>query len=86
MFDRSGYPDQQFVMPAGSLLLAYTDGVIEAERHDGEAYGEERLAEICRAHAGEAPGAIIDRIVESVREWSGASEPSDDLTLLALQT
>ncbi len=86
MFPTSRYAEQQRVLPEGSLLVAYTDGVVEAESFDGEAYGEQRLTEICAALPTTDPESLIQRVVESVQNWTGDPEPSDDLTLLALQT
>jgi len=64
----------------GDLLVAYSDGVTEAER-DGEHFGEERLVEVLRRHADAAPDAILSAVLAGVQEF-GAGEQSDDLTLL----
>ncbi len=40
VMDRVDYLDQEAGLPEGSVLVAYTDGVTEAECADGEAFGE----------------------------------------------
>ncbi len=65
---------------AGDLLVAYSDGITEAER-EGAHYGEERLLEVLRAHAEAGPDAILSAVLASVLDF-GAGEQSDDLTLM----
>lgn len=86
MFGETQYSDQERILPEGALLVAYTDGVVEAERFDGEAFGEERLIALCSSDTGKDPAPLVKRIVDSVQKWTGEPEPGDDLTLLALRT
>jgi serine phosphatase RsbU (regulator of sigma subunit) len=64
----------------GDLVVAYSDGITEAER-DGAYYGEERLLGVLRANAGAPPDAILAAVLADVLDF-GAGEQSDDLTLL----
>jgi serine phosphatase RsbU (regulator of sigma subunit) len=64
----------------GDLLVAYSDGITEAARGE-EHFGEERLLEVLRAHADASPDTIVSAVLASVMEF-GASDQSDDLTLL----
>ncbi len=43
-----------FTMAAGDLMVAYTDGVVEARRGDGEEFGDRRLACLVAEHAAGA--------------------------------
>ena len=70
-------------LAAGDLMLLYTDGVTELRTRD-PAYGERRLVETLRAHAGRAAGEIADAVQRSaVALQSGP--PRDDIALLALR-
>jgi serine phosphatase RsbU (regulator of sigma subunit) len=64
----------------GDLLVAYSDGVTEAVG-GGEHFGEERMIETLRTHAGAPPEAIVSSLLSRVQDWSGGAQ-SDDLTLL----
>ena len=57
------YEERSVTLGSGDLLLLYTDGVIEAERPDGEQYEEKRLIEFLRAHRADASARIIDDLV-----------------------
>ena len=66
----------------GSLLVTSTDGVTEARNADGEFYGIERLVECVGRSRDAEPSVIVDRIADSVMEFSG-SPWHDDVAILA---
>jgi serine phosphatase RsbU (regulator of sigma subunit) len=67
---------------AGDLLLAFTDGIVEARSPSGELFGDERLVEsLARSDPGSAR-ALLDRVLAGVREFSGGLL-EDDVTLIA---
>ena len=67
----------------GESLVVFTDGVTEAQNSAGELLGE-GLAEIIQG-APDNADAMVRQIVASVKEFEGAAEQSDDLTLLVLR-
>lgn len=86
MFPSAEYQDQERLLPAGSTLVTYTDGVVEAEREDGESFGEAGLVNVCRLHAGAGPDGMIHAVVDSVRSFVHGQELGDDLTMVVLQS
>lgn len=66
----------------GDVLLAYSDGVTEAEGED-DLFGTERLLDAVLARRTEGPGAIVDEVLARVQAFEDGS-PTDDLTLLAM--
>ena len=64
----------------GDVLVAYSDGITEASRGT-EQFGEERLVQVVRDHAGDPAEAIALAILDQVQRF-GVGEQSDDLTLL----
>jgi len=82
-------PDMEFEartarLEGGDTLLAITDGVTEARSPSGKLYGEDRLFGVL-AEAPQGAGALLERIVASVRAHEGGTEPMDDLTMLAVR-
>jgi sigma-B regulation protein RsbU (phosphoserine phosphatase) len=67
----------------GDTLLIYSDGVTEAEAPSGEEFGDERLVRCLRDSHGQAPRSLVQRIVESVNEFSHGSR-YDDVTVVAI--
>jgi serine phosphatase RsbU (regulator of sigma subunit) len=65
----------------GDTLALYTDGLTESFNEDGQEFGEERLAESLRVHAGKAPSVMVTSIVEDVKTFS-PEEQYDDITLI----
>lgn len=77
------YPEEQFSLEPGETLVLISDGVSEAQDRDGQLFGHARMMQ---ALAG-LPGAraMADGLRDAVRIFENGSEPSDDLTVLALR-
>lgn len=80
------YQSERCQMTAGESLCLHTDGVTEAMNAGGELYGRRRLLSVLTAAltVGDAV-KLVDAVRDSVREFVGATERSDDLTILALR-
>lgn len=85
MFAGSPYDAQARAVGAGDLLLAFTDGLIEAERADGEPFGLERLADALVAHRDRDLPALGAALVAAVGAFAGVAEVADDQTLLLVR-
>lgn len=85
-FPFSRYDESHLDLQEGDLVVLFTDGVTETENAYGEMYGEERLADLLVRNAHLPEDEIVQCVVESVVEWSGAAEAQkelqDDMTLL----
>ncbi len=67
------------------LLIAFSDGVIEAFDKDGELFGSARLA-LCLFDGQErAPAALLDDLFETINQFRGGADKSDDLSALAIR-
>jgi phosphoserine phosphatase RsbU/P len=71
-------------LEAGDALVAFTDGVTEAQNSDGELFGCERLTSLLM-NPFSTVAELLDRIQASVQEHIGGAGPSDDITLLAVR-
>jgi serine phosphatase RsbU (regulator of sigma subunit) len=65
----------------GDTLVLYTDGVTEAFNDRGEEFGERRLVDSLRRHCDQQPRALMNSILEDVKQFS-PHEQHDDITLL----
>ncbi len=77
--------DFDFTMEPGDCLLLYTDGVNEAENPDGVQYGMERLITTFANTAPLGADHVLQAFTEDVREFSGTSPQSDDITIIVIQ-
>jgi sigma-B regulation protein RsbU (phosphoserine phosphatase) len=66
-----------------SVVLIYTDGVVEARSPEDEEFGLPRLIDICRA-ADRDVDALLHTIVDALDRWRGDTEQDDDITLIAV--
>lgn len=75
-------PVLELQLHPGDTILGYTDGVIEHEGHDGM-FGIDGLRDHFAVHATEGPFALIEGVLEHLRDLS--DEPEDDVTMLAIR-
>lgn len=68
------------------LLVLFTDGVADARNRAGERLGEERVLDTIRAHRGEAPGTILEHVVETLEAHTQRAPRRDDLTIVLLRS
>jgi sigma-B regulation protein RsbU (phosphoserine phosphatase) len=66
-------------------LVLYTDGVTEALNSEGDEFGLDRTMQSVRASATDGAQAIVKRVIEDVRDFTGSLPPSDDITLIAIR-
>jgi len=66
-------------------LILYTDGVTEALNTEGDEFGLERTTESVRASASNGAQAIVRRVIDDVRNFSGSQPQNDDITLIAIR-
>jgi sigma-B regulation protein RsbU (phosphoserine phosphatase) len=65
-------------------LVLYTDGVTEALDSEGFEFGLERTIQSVRASAMRGSSAIVSRVIDDVRNFSGSQPQNDDITLIAI--
>jgi len=80
----SAYEATSVAVDSGDEFVLYTDGLIEASRGD-EVFGEERLLKMLSIEAGTPWDPRFDRLLASMREFTGRGEMEDDVCLLAVR-
>lgn len=66
----------------GSVLICYTDGLVEQENQSQEEFGVERLAELGRTASGREAESLNALILEAFNEFRGSTPYFDDTALL----
>lgn len=81
----SRYERGETALAPGDVLLLYTDGVPEGTAASDELWGDERLVDALRRHAGERCDELVRSIAGEVRAFEGDRGPADDVTLIAVR-
>ena len=79
----SVYAQAEMDVRPGDRLVFFTDGIVEAQRSDGEQFGDERLVETIVAHRRESAQGLIDAILDAVSAFTGGVI-QDDATLVSV--
>lgn len=66
-------------------LVLYTDGVTETLNAEGDEFGLERMRQSVRASATNGAQAVVRKIIEDVRDFTGSVPQNDDITLIAIR-
>ena len=69
----------------GDLLLAYTDGILEATNAAGQIFGESRIKAVLAATAGVSAAEVNERLVGAVQVFSGQKQFEDDVCIVAIE-
>jgi serine phosphatase RsbU (regulator of sigma subunit) len=65
----------------GEVLVAYSDGLVDAQSPDGELFGDERLHRALRSAPRDA-AEMVQYLVEEVEGFTRGHTPYDDVTLV----
>ena len=82
LFEDAVYTERTIAVLPGTMLVAFSDGVTEAESAYGEEFGTERLkSEVVRQR--DAPAArVASDLVAATEHWAGTPEQADDITVV----
>ncbi len=69
-------------MEPGALIVAYSDGVTEAQDPAGEVFGEHRLKAILSESNGSCADDVLQEIVAALKRFTEGTTPYDDVTLV----
>ena len=76
------YEEGSIVVGADSLLIGYSDGLVEPENVYGEEFGIRRLEETSLRLQGAAPLMVAESLMAAAEEWAGTPEQADDMTVI----
>ena len=85
--ERAGRPAVVDLAPDDWSVVAYTDGIADAQLAGGGSYGNQRVADIHREHQDRTADELCEEILSDVLRSSDDSTPQqDDITLLVLRS
>jgi sigma-B regulation protein RsbU (phosphoserine phosphatase) len=79
------YSIEQRQLAPGETVLAYTDGVTEAQDKNHALYSGARLGALLASAPATTAKAVIDFVRDDVRRFAAGAEQADDITLLAVR-
>lgn len=80
----AAWEEQHLQLSPGDTLLLYTDGVLDAQGADEQAFGLERLLAAARAHGQGPASGLQEAILSAIHRFVGSAPRFDDLTLVIL--
>jgi len=80
----AGFTVKEITLEVGDLLLAFTDGIPDSKDGDDHFFGSARLAQL-PVTGGTRPAALLEDIQLQLKEFTGAADQFDDITLLAVK-
>jgi serine phosphatase RsbU (regulator of sigma subunit) len=69
----------------GDVLLAYSDGLTEAENPQGEMLGEERVKAVIRAEAPRGAKHLEQKLLETIQTFTRGRSLTDDITIMIVE-
>ena len=66
-------------------LVLYTDGVTETLNAEEDEFGLDRVIQAVRARANDGAQAIVKKIIQDVRDFTGSLPQNDDITLIVIR-
>jgi serine phosphatase RsbU (regulator of sigma subunit)/CHASE2 domain-containing sensor protein len=84
ILEEANYEETQFQMEPGDKVVFYTDGIVEAMDKNQQIYGFERLQAVIKSSPAETAEALMNDIISSVSDFTGAAPQHDDLTIIVV--
>ena len=85
LIEAATFGSHSMKLTPGTVFVAYTDGVSEARNAADEEFGEARLIELIEQCRSEAASQICARVLDSIREFRGAHQDQDDVTIMVVK-
>ena len=79
------YEQEEVSLAVGSVVVAYTDGLVEAMNTAEKEFGENRLKALLKTHRTLTSEQIQSTIIQQVTEFIGDNPLQDDFTLLVVK-
>ena len=85
MFDASTYKQAETHLAPGDLLVAYSDGITEAENQAGQPFDEDGLERAVHTYATSPAPELARTLFTVVEQHAGDEKLADDLTVVVVK-
>ena len=85
MFDASTYEQAETQLAPGDLIVAYSDGITEAENQAGQPFDEDGLERAIHIYASSPAPDLARTLFTVVERHAGDVKLADDLTVLVVK-
>ena len=76
--------ERSIMLPPGSTLLLFTDGMTDCRNPQGEAFGMERIQQTLSGLAGLTAQGVCGRLLDTLKSYQNGAPQDDDVTLVAI--
>jgi sigma-B regulation protein RsbU (phosphoserine phosphatase) len=84
LWENIALDEHSFIMPQGSLLMMYTDGITDCRDPRGEPFGLERVKSVIGGMKDFTAQSGCDELFERLMQYQDGSKQDDDVTLVAI--
>ncbi|MCB9857541.1 MAG: SpoIIE family protein phosphatase [Phycisphaerales bacterium] len=68
-----------------TMMILYTDGVIDAENESGDMYEESRFAQAIANNVAQPTDEVVTRLRRSIKQFTRNTPQTDDITIMAVE-
>ncbi len=84
LIEQTDFSQKSITLQPGDKVMLYTDGVVESMNSNEQLFGQERLENLLHANSAASARGIIGSLKSELQQFSGASTPIDDTTVIAI--
>jgi sigma-B regulation protein RsbU (phosphoserine phosphatase) len=85
LFEEPVFDLQEIRVESGTVLLLYTDGVLDMQNESGAPFGKRRMLEAFQESAKKKTVKICNEIYQELVSFQGYSDQTDDITMVIVK-
>jgi len=85
VFPECAFVSEPTELRSGDVLLAYSDGLTEAENHSGEMLGEDMVRRTLQEHAPAGAESLKGALLDLLLVFTDGEKQSDDITFFVIE-
>jgi serine phosphatase RsbU (regulator of sigma subunit) len=85
MFEDATYESRPFHLDKGDVLVVISDGLTDAQNPKHEMFGEQRLLQMIRQEAPSGGGAIEQKFLKEIQDFTEGMAQTDDVTFVIVE-